>query len=240
VNPPSQVNIAQGRASSYRVAMKFPWRIGIPIVITVAALAIFLLPREPVYQGKPISYWFAALPEVGIGVDDTRRESAWVCDRTSRRNRNCSRGELEAVMALRAIGTNSLPFILRQFECSSVTFPFNHPKLIGAAQHLARFDKWIEKTQTERAKAHGRAVTALLAIDSLPREAIAAMKEWELTAETVPGFADRKTWHAPNVGHHYKEYKAVFEILIIRSHPSLPSFPSVKPQDSHPRGESSV
>src|SRR5579863_400979 len=66
----------------------------------VAATLCFLLrvssngPPEPVYAGKPLGYWLNAVSRANATFDDSKAEEA----------------------ALRAVGTNAIPFLVARFE----------------------------------------------------------------------------------------------------------------------------
>jgi hypothetical protein len=85
--------------------MKARWPKAVLLVLVISLLTIslttWLLPREPVYQGKPLSYWF----------EQARRGNDVYYD-----------GEA----ALRQIGTNGIPFLLKKAKMKNGLSPLQN------------------------------------------------------------------------------------------------------------------
>src|SRR5690242_3243308 len=95
--------------------------IGLAAVTVVAIVAVAVWPgdREPEYQGKKLSEWLAMQHE----------------------------HPAEAARAVRAIGTNAIPFLLRwadyrypRWEVAVGNLYARHPNWVGAARFFARDD----------------------------------------------------------------------------------------------------
>jgi hypothetical protein len=102
-------------------------RLGLLVVacLAVAALVAALWPpRSPVYAGQPLPFWFKRLPMLSVPDPSARITyqfdlygvpGAPVRDITKSR---------EALAALRAMGTNALPFLIRKLEQPSARSRF--------------------------------------------------------------------------------------------------------------------
>src|ERR1700687_4598345 len=69
------------------------------VAVIGGLLYLALPPREPSYQGKPLSYWLAKCEEVGTISADTKDPK-----------------ERECREAIRHIGTNAIPALLRKLQ----------------------------------------------------------------------------------------------------------------------------
>jgi hypothetical protein len=79
-----------------------PWLIATVIAVIIAAVAVFLrTPSEPAYQGKPLTHWLRGWKPL-IAIPLASAGNAPTSD--------------EAESAMRAIGTNALPTLLRMME----------------------------------------------------------------------------------------------------------------------------
>jgi hypothetical protein len=86
------------------------------LVITGVLLAFW--PREPHYQGRPLSYWLDRLPEYTQSpFADAAADYLGVCPTVSRTGQRVSRKEMVmAVKALDASGGQSLPMLVRRLD----------------------------------------------------------------------------------------------------------------------------
>ncbi len=94
------------------------------ILFTLAALGICAgvlvapWPKEPHYEGKPMSYWMDRLPVFTDGpVNDAAADYLGGCPRFSRTGTPVSHADMvAAVKALGAFGTQSLQLLVRRLE----------------------------------------------------------------------------------------------------------------------------
>jgi hypothetical protein len=95
---------------------------GVLLMAVIGVIAwVTLRSHEPEYQGKPVSVWLAKQHEVKYGVNTTERQQAL----------------REVNYAIRQIGTNAMPNILRLLRADDTGLKF---KLMGLAQkqHLIK------------------------------------------------------------------------------------------------------
>jgi hypothetical protein len=122
------------------------------LAVSILLTAFWLL-RQPAYDGRPVSYWFKQLPVIypitpaprATGIADYPR----------------------ALAAIRAIGTNSLPFLISKLQARPP------PRLIRLIRSYA--GSWpVIRTlfpPQDQAKERGQAVAGLLLLCPLPPEA---------------------------------------------------------------------
>jgi hypothetical protein len=89
---------------------------GLPAV-AIAGVMVALWPREPHYEGRPLSYWLDRLPEYTQSpLADAAADYLGIYPTISRTGIRVSRKEMViAVKALDAAGGQSLPMLIRRF-----------------------------------------------------------------------------------------------------------------------------
>ena len=141
-------------------------------VLAVAALSIlvaaFWPSGQPGYGGQPLSYWFKRLPELSGNLDVKVTYSLKFPAVPSGGNSECG----AALTAIRNIGTNGLPFLIRKLGRSPPT-----PRLIRLLHRYAAnwpiiwrvFTK--PRTPVQESEERAQAVAGLLVLCPLPPDA---------------------------------------------------------------------
>jgi hypothetical protein len=106
------------------------------LVSAVVLIASLNGPKEPEYQGKKLSEWIA----MPIKSGSTPGTSGVV-------------GDAEMAGAIRAIGTNGLPFLVRWVEYETPVWKLNLAKYIppGGTDHLTSRLVWRQETRADQA-----------------------------------------------------------------------------------------
>ena len=141
---------------------------GCCLPIALAVIGLCTSPRLPAYNGHAISYWFRKLP---ITVVSARTVATAEAIEAGGRKYGYQHEKPEATLAaIQGIGTNGLPFIIR--------------KLGRRETALAKqIEAWLFKCGVKRSLFPNaevercQAVTALLALGSLPPEATVQLRK---------------------------------------------------------------
>ncbi len=156
---------------------KRSWLLLILTVLGVAGLLYLALrPALPSYQGQSLDVWFKKLPPTTLGWGSVYTDRGWKSTNfgswyqagTVTYN-TTNRSELHRTLhAIQTIGTNGLPYIMKQFT-----------------REDNRIEKWLGKTASaigfrvslgDHALERRQAVTALLANNPLPPNVVATLK----------------------------------------------------------------
>lgn len=158
-------------------------RYAIPAAIAILAAFVWTLSphSQPEHEGKPISYWFDRLP---VMFPDPKTPQVLSFKDPK---------EIQALLAIRAMGTNALPFILREFEQNLDPFPLNSPTLKNSAQKVPLINNYLLTNAHTRVHRRLQAGAALLVMSPLPSEARAELARFSLlnTQETTTTFLGR-------------------------------------------------
>ena len=137
------------------------------LLVAFAIIGLWTPSRPPAYNGHTISYWFHELPLTTVGAQSVGM--AEVIDIAGQKYGCLHERPRASLTAIQEIGTNGLPFIIR--------------KLSRRVAPLAkRIDVWLVthgkrplfvNVEVERRQA----VTALLALGSLPPEATLQLRK---------------------------------------------------------------
>jgi hypothetical protein len=145
------------------------------LCLVVCALAMIFIfrsvPKEPVYDGHPISFWFNKLPLTMVRSGGFVMSVDTLVDGGGRLYGVKSGLPNAAFKAIQEIGTNGLPFLIGKLSRRE-TPKFAQSIQLWAFQHGLKHSV-LPNPEIERAQA----VTALLALKPLPPEAVAQIHQ---------------------------------------------------------------
>ena len=142
--------------------------IAVSLLLTAMAISLYLMwPREPSYNGRPLSTWLAALDD-----GEAQKGITWSADPP----KEPSRTQLEAAEAIRHLGTNALPTLTRTLRAREAT---SHILKEIGKQWLVRFHLAKQSFQYERrtptTTIRHRAALGLIALDPTAKPAVSEL-----------------------------------------------------------------
>ena len=157
-------------------------RLGLPVAacLVIAAVAVALWrSRWPAYEGQSLPIWFEQLPLVTVNDPHaTIVYKAVIYSGSRGASRPGGRDGRKALTAIRAIGTNGLPFLIEKLE--------RRPPRSRFAKLAQRYAGGLPLTQTlfpsvlQTDMERGQAVTGLLALCPLPLDAVEKLRALSL------------------------------------------------------------
>lgn len=152
------------------------WILGFVLLALIAAVivAINLSPKEPVFEGKPESFWVDQLPASLVS-------STWTGGRTRLKHyRSSSEAERKARGVLERAGTNALPYLAEGLssrdslvERLAVKLSYRHPYRLALVQRIWKPPfPWLTSADVRR----GQALTAILDCHFDKNEVVPALR----------------------------------------------------------------
>ncbi|MDB6064411.1 MAG: hypothetical protein JWR26_619 [Pedosphaera sp.] len=148
------------------------------IALTCLVFALCIPPRQPSYNGHPLSYWLNELPiSYAIEPSTSRGMGMWLTkfermDMGGRHYGSQNEKPNDSISAIRQIGTKGLPFIISRIK-----------------RHQSPIKGWIQRcalklgikralfAEPDIEVERGQALTALLALPTLPPDVVAELSK---------------------------------------------------------------
>lgn len=184
--------------------------LGVLFLLIAAGVTLLLSNREPLYDGKPFSYWLDRVPCTLVGTNGGVIRTAVLFSANSR----ADAGEVDdqartdkALKAISLVGGRCLPMLLRRLQTKDS--PFKEAVVDWAVRwHLMRAS-WFSRPEVVR----GQALTAIVALQYSAKPLFPALNRLRNDSDPEIRAAARYAWQRINP----EEFKRL-ELLNERHH----------------------